>query len=562
MASSPRCVLPATTTGAWPRWSRRRHSSLGAGVARRRLHLEVAGDEDPLGRRAEADDPAGVLLGLHAEEGDVRQHPAEEAADEAVAAVGAVGDPAVGEDRGHLRLAKRPQEIGPQLRLERDEAAGLHPAHGPPDGSAKVEREREHRRGLRPAAPAPRAPRWPSRSRRRCRPLGQRRGAPGPAARPPSPPPPTPRAPRSARRARAAAGRGRSRNARGAPPDSRRPRPCARGTAAGSRAPGAPGRRYRAGTSPPPAARVRRGGEVARSAASSSRRLASMTSRSASRGTAMGSPNTTAARAKGCGTTKASHDRRTRHGDAPKASGTIGTPGHLGQHDGAVLRDVARPPRPVGHDQDVVARPRGSPGPASGARGRRRGTRSRAPPGSRSPARTGSGSRRPGSGSSARGSGGAARRRAAGGGSARATRCRSRASPLAPDRLDAPRAGTPAGGGSRRARAPSPVPGRPPAREVASARPGRRRSRAAGARRRAQRPAAPSRSRENGAGGAESRAGLAEPAPDLEQGRPLGRPGHVVLEQLERGRRDRVRRGLPLDRARARPRAPPRCSEG
>ena len=127
---------------------------LGAGIARRRLHLEVARDENPLGTRPEADDPPGVLLGLHAEEGHVVEHPAEEAADESVAAVGAVGDPPVGEHRGHLRPAESAQEVGPQLRLERDEAAGPDPAHGRRTAPPEVERERE--RGRRVGEPRPR----------------------------------------------------------------------------------------------------------------------------------------------------------------------------------------------------------------------------------------------------------------------------------------------------------------------------------------------------------------------------------------------------------------------
>src|SRR5262249_2836287 len=98
---------------------------LGASLARRHLHLEVAGHEHLLRARAQADDAPGVLIRLHAEEGDVVEDAPEQAADEAVASVGAVGDAAVGEDGGHLRPAERPKEVGPELRLERDEASRL-----------------------------------------------------------------------------------------------------------------------------------------------------------------------------------------------------------------------------------------------------------------------------------------------------------------------------------------------------------------------------------------------------------------------------------------------------
>ena len=116
----------------------------GAGVARRRLHLEVAGDEHPLGARPEADDPPGILLGLHAEERHVVEHPAKQAADEPVAAVGPVGDAPVREDRGHARPPERAEEVGPELRLERDETGRPHlgtvrrTAPGKSSGNVKV----------------------------------------------------------------------------------------------------------------------------------------------------------------------------------------------------------------------------------------------------------------------------------------------------------------------------------------------------------------------------------------------------------------------------------------
>ena len=136
-------MLPATTTGASPRCRSRRQRRSAPASPGRHLHLQVPRDQHPLRARAQADDPPGVLLRLHAEERHVVEHPAEQAADEAVAAVGPVGDAPVGEDGRHTGAAEGAQEVRPELRLERDEARGSHPVHGAPDGAGEVERERE-----------------------------------------------------------------------------------------------------------------------------------------------------------------------------------------------------------------------------------------------------------------------------------------------------------------------------------------------------------------------------------------------------------------------------------
>ena len=98
-ASSPRCVLPAIQSRASA--PRREPLAPGGGVVAGRLGhqvaLQIAGHHHARRRRAERDDPPRVLLGLHREDGDVREHAPHQPADPPVAAERPVGDAAVGD---------------------------------------------------------------------------------------------------------------------------------------------------------------------------------------------------------------------------------------------------------------------------------------------------------------------------------------------------------------------------------------------------------------------------------------------------------------------------------
>ena len=110
-------------------------------------------------------------------------------------------------------------------------------------------------------------------------------------------------------------------------------------------------------------------------AASSSARLRSSKSRSASEGTAIGCPNTTTRPRE-----RVRHQERIPGpedgaGHGGEADGHHGGPGHLGQQDGAGLGDVPGSARPVRDDEDLGAvlphQPRqGQQGPATSPRGR------------------------------------------------------------------------------------------------------------------------------------------------------------------------------------------------
>ena len=224
----------------------------------------------------------------------------------------------------------------------------------------------------------------------------------------------------------------------------------------------------------------------------------------------------------GCGTTKASHDRSTWHGAAPRADRHHRGAGHPRQHDGAVLGDVARPPRPVGHDQHVLARVLRSAGRATGARAAPPRGRATNDPDPESLDKSTQDLAVPGA---ARQGVDRVRRAveiAGRGGSARARPCRSRA-------LRRPRALERRGRdsrceGSRRGRGPPPGRARPRAARPSARR--RRRRPAAGPGPRAGSAAGrPIALSQNGPGRAQPGASLAQTDPDLEQAARAGRRG-------------------------------------
>ena len=106
-----------------------------------RLVLDVAGDDNAFRADTEGDDPARVLVRLHGEDPHLGEDGPHEATEEPIAAVGAVGDPSVGDHDRDVAGGQRSQHVGPQLRLQAHEERGVDRGHEPPRRTGQVERE-------------------------------------------------------------------------------------------------------------------------------------------------------------------------------------------------------------------------------------------------------------------------------------------------------------------------------------------------------------------------------------------------------------------------------------
>ena len=117
-----------------------RHKS-SIGLDDRDVVLQVSRDVHRAGRRADLRDTAGIDGGLHTEGGEALQHGTEEPGEAEVAAEGAVGDAAVGQDHRDPHLARHADEVRPDLGLHDDHELGTGPIKDGADGEGVVEGE-------------------------------------------------------------------------------------------------------------------------------------------------------------------------------------------------------------------------------------------------------------------------------------------------------------------------------------------------------------------------------------------------------------------------------------
>ena len=110
------------------------------GARRRRgVELQVAGRRHPVAGRPEVDEAARRLRALGAAAVHVGEHPAEQEPRQTVARIRAVGDAPVHEHRPHPAPRAAPQQVGPQLGLDRQKQHRPHPVEHPVDGRRQVE---------------------------------------------------------------------------------------------------------------------------------------------------------------------------------------------------------------------------------------------------------------------------------------------------------------------------------------------------------------------------------------------------------------------------------------
>ena len=146
---------------------------------------------------ADVDDPARRLVALHAEAIDVREHAAEERADEPVARIRARRDPAVDERRLDAGALAGAQQVRPDLGLHHDEQPRLDQPQRAFDDEAEVEREVEDLVDVLQVASRRSAARSSSSSTGRAAAAGSARAARAAARARSAPRRPTPRGSRS-----------------------------------------------------------------------------------------------------------------------------------------------------------------------------------------------------------------------------------------------------------------------------------------------------------------------------------------------------------------------------